>query len=261
MLLKEYFTHHVIGTPLEGIAYKLRGLTHWQKRANHSDFQELSLESSRIELAMAHIINSSMNCIDVGAHLGSVLSLIKRLSPHGHHFAIEPVPYKYKWLRQKFPDVEVLQLALSSMVGEVDFFLQPHYSGFSGLRFHDAGDPTRKIEILKVQCQRLDDIIPANLPIGFIKVDVEGGELAVLQGSESILQRYQPTILFECTQSGLDAHTFTPNDVYTFFDDHSYAIFLVKDWLETGKALSYEQFVRAMQYPFQAFNFLAIAQT
>jgi FkbM family methyltransferase len=260
MLLKEYIAHHLISTPLEGIAHKLRDFTTLKQRITHPELQEIYIESSRIETAMTRIIHHSMNCIDIGTHLGSVLSVIKKLSPDGKHIAIEPIPYKYNWLKQKFPDVKVLQIALSDTVSEVDFFMQPRHSGFSGLRLHDSGDGEKQVEILKVNCQKLDDIIPADIPIGFIKIDVEGGELAALRGGKSILKQYQPTILFECTQSGLAVHNTSSNDVYNFFHSYSYSIFLVKDWLEDGKALSYQQFVKAMQYPFQAFNFLAVTK-
>jgi FkbM family methyltransferase len=261
MLLKEYIAHHLIGTPLERVARKLRDLTTLQQRIKHPELKEIYTESSRIEIAMTRIIDSSMNCIDIGAHLGSMLNIMKKLSPKGKHIAIEPIPYKYKWLKQKFPDVNVLQIALSDTIGEVDFFLQPHRSGFSGLRIHGSDNPEKEVEILKVNCKRLDDIVPSDLPIGFIKIDVEGGELAALRGSESILKNYQPTILFECTQSGLEAHSLSLSDVYNFFYTHSYSIYLIKDWLEDGEALTYEQFVKTTQYPFQAFNFLAIPKT
>jgi FkbM family methyltransferase len=259
MSLKEYIAHQLIGTPIEGLAHRLRAFSEYQKRAKYPELQEVYLEASRIELALPRIIHRSMNCIDIGAHLGSVLNAIKHLAPEGTHIAIEPVPYKYQWLKQKFPDVRVLQIALSDSIGEVEFFLQPQSSGFSGLRPHVSGEAKKAFEILKVTCQRLDNIVPIDLPIGFIKLDVEGAELAVLRGGESLLNRSKPTILFECTQSGLEAHTLSLEVIYAFFEDHAYSIFLIKDWLEDGEPLNYERFARATQYPFQAFNFLAIS--
>lgn len=257
MLLKEYIAHRLIGTPLEPVARNLRDLTQLKQRIQHPELHEIYQESSLIDAALPKIINdSSMNCIDIGAHLGSVLSIIKQLSPHGKHLAIEPIPYKYKWLKQKYPDIEVLQVAVSDTVGEVDFYLQPQRSGFSGLRLHASDD--EQVEVFKVNCVELDDIIPPDKKIGFIKIDVEGGELAVLRGSEYILQNSRPSIVFECTNSGLSAHNIQPVDMYEFFDARSYSIFLVKDWLSDKEPLVYEEFLKSMQYPFQAFNFLAI---
>jgi len=262
MLIQEYVAHKLIGTPLEGTAKGLRELTKLPQRIRHPELREIYAESERAKLAMSRLITNSMNCIDVGAHLGSVLNLIKQLSPQGTHRAIEPIPYKCKWLEQKFPDVEVLSLALSDAEGEADFYVLPSRSGFSGLAlrgFHKRNN--QEIEVIKVKLARLDEIVPQNVEIGFIKIDVEGAELSVLKGSERILNCYSPAILFECFPKSFEAHDFTALQIYNFFLKYNYAIFLIKDWLSNGEPLSYEQFMQAMQYPFQAFNFLAISQS
>ena len=261
MQIKEYLAHQLIGTPLEKTAFKLRDFTKTLERKKHPELHEIYVESERSELAMSRIVNSSMNCIDIGAHLGSVLNLINELSPQGKHIAVEPIPYKYEWLKRKFPNAEIFQVALSDTNGEVDFYLQPERSGFSGLRLHGSNSADAQVQILKVKCVRLDDIVPPDLPIGFIKIDVEGGELAALKGGETILNRDRPTILFECAQSGLKAHNVSQSEIYEFFHAHGYSLFLIKDWLEQKEPLDYERFVKAMEYPFQAFNFLAVPKS
>ncbi|AFY56269.1 methyltransferase, FkbM family [Rivularia sp. PCC 7116] len=257
MLIKEYLAHQLIGTPLEKPAVKLRDFTKILKHRKYPELQEIYVESTRAELAMSKIINSSMNCIDIGTHLGSVLSLINKLSPHGKHIAIEPIPYKYNWLKSKFQNVEIIQAALGESNGEVDFYLQSPSSGYSGLQHHGSRNGKQNFKIIKVKCLRLDEIVPPDLFIGFIKIDVEGGELAALKGGETILQRCHPTILFECAKSGLKAHNVSQFEIYDFFDAHGYSLFLIKDWLAQNKPLNYEGFIKSMEYPFQAFNFLA----
>lgn len=257
-MLQEYIKHQLIGTPLEKVALQLRDLTEWPMRLKHPELKEVFLEGNRIETALTRMIQDSTNCIDIGSHLGSMLSFMKQLAPKGQHIAIEPIPYKSKWLQQKYPDVKIFQMALSNTTGVVDFFLKPSLSGFSGLHLNNALVSEEGVQVLQVDCKRLDDIVPADLHIGFMKIDVEGGELNVLRGGEGILQRCRPNILFECAQAGLDAYDFSSKDIYDFFTGHSYGIYLAKDWLESGDALSYEQFCQAMHYPFQAFNFFAI---
>ena len=47
----------------------------------------------------------------------------------------------------------------------------------------------------EISCKRLDDL---NLdPVGFIKIDVEGHEEAVLMGGATLLERDRPTALIE----------------------------------------------------------------
>lgn len=260
MKIKEYVAHKLIGTSLETWARKLRDITQISQRIKHPELHNIYLESARTKLAMSRIIHNSMNCIDVGAHLGSVLSLINCFSPNGKHIAIEPIPYKYHWLRQKFPHVEVLSMAVSDTQEEANFYI-PCRSSFSGLGLrHYTRDTEQNIEIIKVNVNRLDDIVPDDLVIGFIKIDVEGAELLALRGSESILRRCHPTILFECAQDSLEPHNISPWDIYEFFRTHDYSLFLIQDWLSAGEALSYERFLSSMEYPFQAFNFLAIPE-
>ena len=256
-MFKDYLAHLVIGTPLESPARFVRLLTLLPEQQKHPELKEIYLESARIEELLKKIIGSSWNCIDVGCHLGSVLQTITKLSPQGQHIAIEPIPHKASWLRKKFPNVEVMQIALSDKTGEQEFFLQPYRSAYSGLRVHNNSNG--KVECLRVECQRLDDILPQYRHINLIKIDVEGGELAVLRGAPRLLKNFHPPILFECTQSGLTAFGIKPEDVYEFLvKQHSYSIYLIKDWLAGGEALSYEDFFQAMQYPFKAFNFFAI---
>ncbi|MBV6625378.1 MAG: FkbM family methyltransferase [Rivularia sp. (in: Bacteria)] len=257
MLMKEYLAHQLIGTPLEKPAIKLRDLTKIFKHRKYPELQEIYAESARTELAMSKIINSSTNCIDIGSHLGSVLNLINKLSPNGKHIAIEPIPYKYNWLKRKFQNVEIIQAALGEINGEVDFYLQFPSSGYSGLQFHSSTNGKHNFKIIKVKCKRLDEIVPPDLFIGFIKIDVEGGELAALKSGDTLLKRCHPTILFECVQSGLKSHNVSQNEIYDFFQAHGYSLFLIKDWLAQNKPLTYERFVKSMEYPFQGFNFLA----
>ncbi|NEO86078.1 MAG: FkbM family methyltransferase [Spirulina sp. SIO3F2] len=261
MLMKEYIAHKLIGTPLEGAAKSLRNLTKLPQRIRHPELHEIYVESDRGDLAMSRLISDGMNCIDIGAHIGSVLNQMIELSPQGKHVAFEPIPYKYEWLKQKFPNVEILQLALSDTEGEANFYVQQQQSGFSGLQLRGTSPKDeQKVEVLKVKLARLDDVIPADLPIGFIKIDVEGAELSALKGGERILKQNHPAILFECFPGNLKPHNVTPLDMYEFFGAYNYSIFLFKDWLADGEPLSYEQFIQTMQYPFQAFNFLAIPQ-
>ncbi len=90
--LKEYIAHILIGTAFQQPAQDLRTMVKFRKRWKHPELKEIYLESSRIEQMMKSMIHDSMNCIDIGCHLGSMLSRILQLSPHGNHIAIEPIP-------------------------------------------------------------------------------------------------------------------------------------------------------------------------
>lgn len=200
---------------------------------------------------MKSTIVDGMNCLDVGCHRGSVLDQIVKLSPSGRHAAVEPLPYKAGWLRRKYPGVEVFQVA----DGVVDFYFNQGQSGFSGLAKPVVD---RATDLIQVPCRRLDDLVPADRRIGFIKIDVEGAEVAAFRGARRILSEDRPTILFECATSCLAGFDQVPADMFaSLVGESGYDIFLIKDRLAGGPPLDLPTFEASMKYPFQAFNFLA----
>ena len=50
---------------------------------------------------------------------------------------------------------------------------------------------------LIVELKKLDDVIPTDVTIDFIKIDVEGAELGVLKGAKNVLLKNKPIIIFE----------------------------------------------------------------
>ncbi|MBW4646376.1 MAG: FkbM family methyltransferase [Goleter apudmare HA4340-LM2] len=256
VLVKDYVGHVLIGTPLERPTRVLRDIAGIWRQWRYPELKEIYVESSRMEQVIEQAVKDPMNCIDVGSHLGTMINIMKRKSPNGKHIAVEPIPYKADWLKQKYPEVEVLQVALSDQTGEADFFFQPSRSALGGLRSHSLND--EKPECIRVQCLRLDDIVPSERRIGFMKVVAEGAELGVMRGGEQIIERDRPIILFDCVISEMEKFGATPKDFYDFLvQKHSYSIFLLKDWLNKGEPISFEKFEQAMQYPFQAFRFVA----
>lgn len=255
--LKEYAGHVLIGTPLESPARGLRSVFQLGQLLKNPELKEIYAEPTRIDQVMDRVIKDPMNCVDVGCHLGAMINRIRRLSPHGKHIAIEPLPYKANWLKQKYPDLDVRQMAISDTTGEVEFYYQPSRSAYSGLRLNGTGE--EKFEIIRVKCMPLDDVVPSDRPIGYMKITVEGAELTVLKGCEKILQRSHPVILFDCISRELEVFGVVPKEIYDFLvQKHNYSVFLLKDFLNNGEPLSYESFFQAMQYPFQAFRFVAV---
>jgi FkbM family methyltransferase len=138
------------------------------------------------------------------------------LAPSGHHYAFEPIPELAAGLREKYPTAEVRQLALSDTAGEATFFHVVTNPGYSGLRRRTYDRPRERIERITVRTERLDDVLPPDLPVDFIKVDVEGAELQVFRGAARTLRSYHPTVVFEHELGGAAHYRSSPHAVYDF---------------------------------------------
>ena len=257
MSLYEAIAARLIGTPLQRPAEWLREVKGARFRRRHPELAELFLENGRIEAVLRRVLTPTTHCIDVGCHIGAYLQRFVAMCPQGHHYAVEPVPWKASWLRRKFPNVSLLQMALGDMAGTSDFFVDASQSAYSGTK---ARAQPGRVESLQVDCRRLDDVIPEDANIGLIKLDVNGGELTVLRGALRLLKRDRPFVLLGCTQGGLIDYGLDADEVHDFLvKEAGFGIHLLKDYLSGGEPLSADAFRHSMTYPFQAFNYAVTA--
>lgn len=140
--------------------------------------------------------------LDIGANVGDwTMQFALTVGPTGRVLAFEPVPYLAetvaKTARLNRQDwVEVHQLALSAADGRAEFSVEKGNSGGSRLG-RVAGD----FSLTSVPTRRLDSLLaerPVLERVDFVKIDVEGHELGVLQGAVETLKRFRPPLVLEC---------------------------------------------------------------
>jgi FkbM family methyltransferase len=148
-------------------------------------------DDAHLVAMMAVALRPDANCIDVGANAGDVLETMVRLAPQGRHIAYEPLPELASPLASRFPEVDVRTAALSDEPGEATFYRNLSADSRSGLK------PSGECEPLTVRLEALDRSLPEDFAPDFIKVDVEGAELAVLRGGIETLRRYRPLVALE----------------------------------------------------------------
>lgn len=195
---------------------------------------------------MAQVLRVDSNAVDVGTCEGSHLAVMARLAPKGVHHAFEPLPHLFESLRARFsgPNVRLHQVALSDTAGEADFQFvvdSPGYSGLSRRPWYPEG--VGQVRPIRVRTERLDAVLPADLPIALIKIDVEGAELAVLQGAEGTLARWSPVVLFEHGVPGSGRLPATERIYELLVQRHGLQVFLMPDWLKGRAPLSREAFL------------------
>lgn len=144
---------------------------------------------------------------DVGANVGFFSLLAARIvGDHGAVYAFEPIPdvaaeARSNAVRNGFTNVEVLEVAASDREGTAALVVTGHPGGAT-LSAADAGaDATGTLSVRTV---RLDDLVEAGVlrPPDAVKIDVEGVELAVLEGLRRTIGAHRPAIVCE-----LDAPT------------------------------------------------------
>jgi FkbM family methyltransferase len=190
---------------------------------------------------MRRVIKNNSNCIDVGCHKGEMLDTILELAPNGQHYAFEPIPYLFETLTDKYANKPVLvsQVALSEEKGKASFNIVKNAPAYSGQ--YDVSVP--EIEEVTVTTDALDNIIPANINIDFVKIDVEGAEFGVLKGSVNTLKRCKPTMVFEFGMGASDYYETKPEMVYYLIaKDCGLKINTLKDWLNNSTELTFERF-------------------
>jgi FkbM family methyltransferase len=231
----------IIGSPIEGICRKAHRLVVGQPEISLAGVKDNAYIEQTFAV-MCRSLSTNSNCVDVGCHKGSVLEEMLRLAPAGIHYAFEPIPNLYGELVSSFPDVKLYEIALSDSVGEASFQHVVNNPPFSGLKKRQY-PKSEKIEELKVRTDLLDNIIPEDFPIAFIKIDVEGGELQVLRGAAKTIRRSKPVVVFEHGLGAADYYGTTPDQVYDFFAERcDLKVSLMEDWLRGDAPLTREGF-------------------
>ena len=182
------------------------------------------------------------NCIDVGAHKGEILDIFLQAAPKGQQYAFEPLPHLYEKLIKKYPKVHLFNCALSNETTTSTFqhvVTNPAYSGIKQRAYeHDH----ERIDTIEVELKRMDDCVPINMPIDFIKIDVEGAELYALKGAQNILRTHRPMLLFEHGKGGADFYSYGPMEMFDFLHTLKYKIYTLRDFLNEQKSLSQAAF-------------------
>ncbi|MEW6752181.1 MAG: FkbM family methyltransferase [Candidatus Latescibacterota bacterium] len=142
--------------------------------------------------------------VDVGANKGVYTLFLVRTSSWVVYF--EPNPPRAAYLEHKFrgTNVTVHCCALGRAAAELDLRIPcaggKELDGWASFtaRFDDLvwkGSRITRVDSVSTQVRRLDDFGLGN--VGFVKIDVEGFETAVLEGAARTIAESRPNLLVE----------------------------------------------------------------
>jgi FkbM family methyltransferase len=153
--------------------------------------------SGEPELLLLSELCSGGTAVDVGANRGVYAYALAAVAREVHAFEANP-DYAEFARRMLGPRARVHEVALSNKRGRAPFYVP---IGDDGSELHLAGNLTNahpqfaRQRVVDARLETLDAY--ALTGVSFIKVDVEGSELAVLEGASATIARDRPALLLE----------------------------------------------------------------
>ncbi|PSB33599.1 FkbM family methyltransferase [Stenomitos frigidus] len=187
-----------------------------------------------------HHIQPGMTVIDVGANVGVyTFSAAQRVGNQGRVLAIEPFSECVQFLQEtcnvnQLSWVKVIAGAASDRTQTAQLALQMA-SELNQLVPNDA-ELVSGGNVETVACFTLDALIEQEsiAHVDFLKIDAEGHELQVLAGSERLLTKLMPTIVYENIASDDQANTSSA----VFLQERGYQLFRYQPYLQELIAVS-----------------------
>lgn len=189
---------------------------------------------------LRRIVSTGDVAIDVGAALGVYTSVLSRLvGPAGQVVSVEPLPGLYApvdgWLRLRAGrNVHRYAVALGARphTATVSVPLRRGHpvsgrsfltTGADGLGSNDEFVASFERRVPVTTVDRL--VTRVRLPrVDFIKVDVEGAELALVRGAERTIGTYRPNVLLEIEDRHLRRYGHHAGDVVAWFAARGYGM-------------------------------------
>jgi FkbM family methyltransferase len=180
-----------------------------------------------------HFATGGATVVDVGASWGLfTYHLARRVGKSGRVYSFEPHPANAPMLRKLAtarPHVHFSPSAVSDGAGRAQLLVprqQTRAVTAQASLSHGFDGQGVDVEAIDVPTVRLDDEIGEAVGVDFVKIDVEGHEMAVLRGGSSMFGRHRPSILIEIEQRHLSVPI---KEVFRQLEDLGYHVFYVTE--------------------------------
>ena len=195
-------------------------------------------EKSIFNWACETLIDPTKDFIDIGAHVGTWTIPFAKKVNMVHSFECSPRTYNFLCSNMALNNldykVKTYNTALGNEPGTTSYFIRNKDGGGNGCMKFDY-DPKKQSQEIVVPVTTLDSFNLTN--IGFIKIDVEGFELKVLQGAVNTLKNNNyPKIIFESWAAWREKEEIPAvqlrKELFSFLDEIGYRVVAISGWDE-----------------------------
>lgn len=185
--------------------------------------------------------------IDVGANIGVMTLFASQcVGENGHVFSYEASLSTLKILEENIQlndrkNIFVCPFALGATNGKAKIYDNWQVNrGGASLIIKAQNAVSQEVDV-----HLLDEVLPADIIPSMIKIDVEGFELEVLKGAQSILKKYKPILIVEFSEDRENVHN-SSAEIVDFIRSHAkYSLFKLAGGKERKSKLieikSYEE--------------------
>jgi FkbM family methyltransferase len=165
---------------------------------------------------------------DVGTNAGSFVRAIQHVNPNVLNLhCFEPHPILAHTTKSVYPFITMNEICIGREDGKIDIHIPKWSVGLSSTIRRPVFDSlNQEITILNVDCRTVDSYCRQHNieKISFMKIDVEGGEKAVLEGASSMLREKRILAgMFEVGTTLTDAGTST-KEVCELLEGYGYTV-------------------------------------
>jgi len=175
------------------------------------------------------LVKDGDTIFDIGANIGWYSNHLSKKLPNAKIYSFEPIPETFLQLKQNTElndskNILLNNIALSNKIEKLVFYYSPTVTGASSLVNITENENMNRLEC---DTTTLDHYFFKNKlnKIDFIKCDVEGAELFVFEGGETIINKYKPIIFTEMLRKWASKFGYHPNDIILFLSGMGYECF------------------------------------